>query len=43
MHDNELEIMETFSEIKGFPTVYGSGELEGQPYIIQEKLGLNIN
>jgi hypothetical protein len=43
MNDNEMEIMTAMSDSRGFPTVYGSGDLDGQPYIVQQKLGLNIN
>lgn len=43
MNDNEFEIMKLLTGIKGFPTVYDSGTYQNQPYIIQKKLGLNLN
>jgi serine/threonine protein kinase len=44
MNGNEFDIMKDMSdsEIAGFPEVYSSGMIKGQPYIIQEKLGLSI-
>lgn len=44
MNDNEFEIMKHLSDkkIQGFPQVYSSGIVEGQPYIVLEKLGMSI-
>jgi serine/threonine protein kinase len=44
MNDNEFKIMKHLSDLqlKGFPKVISSGEVQGQPYIVLEKLGLSI-
>lgn len=43
MNDHEFEVMKEISGTKGFPIVYDSGVYTNQPYIIQNKLGLNLN
>lgn len=44
MNDNEFEIMKHLSDLKlqGFPKVYSSGQVQNQPYIILERLGLSV-
>jgi hypothetical protein len=44
MNDNEFAIMKDLSDknLSGFPKVFSFGLIRGQPYIIQEKLGLSI-
>ena len=44
MNDNEFQIMKDCSDknLKGFPKVYSQGKIQGQPYIVLEKLGLSI-
>jgi hypothetical protein len=43
MNDIEFEVLEKLSGKKGFPTFYERGLFHGQPYVILEKLGANIN